>query len=50
MATIPEIEARLHALWATGEARTPDESVALGRRLTALETEMALQHGSCDQT
>jgi hypothetical protein len=40
MATIPEIEARIHALWAKGDARTPDESVELGRLLTALETEM----------
>jgi hypothetical protein len=40
MATIPEIEARIHALWAKGEARTPDESVELGRLLTALEIEM----------
>jgi hypothetical protein len=40
MATIPEIEARIHALWAKGDARTPDESVELGRWLTALHTEM----------
>ena len=40
MATIPEIEARIHALWAKGDARTLDESVELGRLLTALETEM----------
>jgi hypothetical protein len=40
MATIPEIEARIHALWARGDARTPDESVELGRLLTDLETEM----------
>jgi hypothetical protein len=40
MATIPEIEAHIHALWAKGEARTPDESVELGRLLTALEVEM----------
>jgi hypothetical protein len=40
MATIPEIEARIHALWATGEARTREESVELGRLLTALEAEM----------
>ena len=40
MATIPEIEARIHALWAKGDARTLDESVALGRLLTALEAEM----------
>jgi hypothetical protein len=40
MATIPQIEARIHALWAKGDARTPDESVELGRLLTALETEM----------
>jgi hypothetical protein len=40
MATIPEIEERIHALWAKGDARTLDESVELGRLLTALETEM----------
>jgi hypothetical protein len=40
MATIPEMVARIHALWAKGEARTPDESVELGRLLTALETDM----------
>ena len=40
MATIPEIEARIHALWATGEARTREESVELGRLLTSLEAEM----------
>jgi hypothetical protein len=40
MATIPEIEARIHALWAKGDARTRDESVELGRLLTELETEM----------
>jgi hypothetical protein len=40
MATIPELEARIHALWAKGDARTRDESVELGRLLTALETEM----------
>ena len=40
MATIPEIEARIHALWAKGDARTLEESVELGRLLTALETEM----------
>ena len=40
MATIPEIEARIHALWAKGDARTIEESVELGRLLTALETEM----------
>ena len=40
MATIPEIEARIHALWAKGDARTLDESVELGRLLTALHTEM----------
>jgi hypothetical protein len=40
MATIPEIEARIHALWAKGDARTRDESVELGRLLTALETDM----------
>jgi hypothetical protein len=40
MATIPEIEARIHALWAKEDARTLGESVELGRLLTALETEM----------
>jgi hypothetical protein len=40
MATIPEIEARIHALWTKGDARTPGESVELGRLLTDLETEM----------
>ena len=40
MATIPEIEAQIHALWTKGEARTPEESVALGRLLTTLRTEM----------
>jgi hypothetical protein len=40
MATIPELEARIHALWAKGDARTPDASVELGRLLTDLETEM----------
>jgi hypothetical protein len=39
MATIPALEARLHALWAKGDARTRDESVELGRLLTALATE-----------
>jgi hypothetical protein len=40
MATIPEIEARIHALWVTGDTRMPDESVELGQLLTALEIEM----------
>jgi hypothetical protein len=40
MATIPEIEARIHALWAKGDARTLEEAVELGRLLTALEAEM----------
>ena len=40
MAAIPEIEARIHALWAKGDARTSEESVELGRLLTALEIEM----------
>jgi hypothetical protein len=40
MATIPELEARIHTLWAKGDARTRDESVELGRLLTELETEM----------
>ena len=42
MATIPEIEARIHALWAQGDARTLAESVELGRLFTELETEMPL--------
>ena len=40
MATIPEIEARIHALWVKGDARTPDESVELGQVLTSLDTDM----------
>jgi hypothetical protein len=40
MASIPEIEARIHALWAKRDAHTREESVELGRLLTALETEM----------
>ena len=40
MATIPELEERIHALWAKGDARARDESVELGRLLTELETEM----------
>jgi hypothetical protein len=40
MATIPEIEARIHALWGKGDARTADESVELGSLLTGLQTEM----------
>jgi hypothetical protein len=40
MATIPEIEARIHVLWMTGEARTREESVELGRLLTILHAEM----------
>jgi|RhiMethySRZTD1v2_1073278.scaffolds.fasta_scaffold2902839_1 hypothetical protein len=40
MAAIPEIKARIHALWAKGEARTPDESVELGQWLTSLDTDM----------
>ena len=39
MATIPEIEAQIHALWASGDARTREESVELGRLPAALETE-----------
>jgi hypothetical protein len=42
MATIPEIEARIHVLWTKGEARMPDESVELGELLTALEIDMPL--------
>jgi hypothetical protein len=40
MAAIPDIEARIHEPWAKGDARTLDESIELGRLLTALETEM----------
>jgi Protein of unknown function (DUF3102) len=40
MATIPEIEARIHELWAKGDARTLEESVELGRLLTELQIEM----------
>jgi hypothetical protein len=40
MATIPEMEARILALWGKGNARTFDESLELGRLLTALETDM----------
>jgi hypothetical protein len=40
MATIPEIEARIRALWTKGEACTREESVELGRLLTALRAEM----------
>jgi len=40
MATLPEIEARIHALWAKGDARTRDESLALGQLLTTLHTEL----------
>jgi hypothetical protein len=40
VATIPEIEARIHALWAKGDARTVDESVEVGRLLTNLQTDM----------
>ena len=40
MATIPELEARLHALWVKGDARTLEESVELGRLLSELQTEM----------
>jgi hypothetical protein len=39
MATIPEMEARIHALWAKRDARTREESMELGRLLAALETE-----------
>jgi hypothetical protein len=39
VATIPEIEARIHARWTTGEARTREEAAELGRLLTALEAE-----------
>ncbi len=39
MATIPEIEARIHVLWTKGEGRTREESAELGRLLTALEAE-----------
>jgi len=40
MATIPEIEARIHALWSKGDIRTLEESVELGQLLTELETGM----------
>jgi hypothetical protein len=40
MATIREIEERIHALWSKGDARTFDESVELGRLLTEFQTEM----------
>jgi Protein of unknown function (DUF3102) len=40
MATIPDIEARIHALRTKGRARTPGESVELGRLLTELKTQM----------
>jgi hypothetical protein len=40
MATIPEIEERIHALWAKGDARSLEESVERGRLLTGLETAM----------
>lgn len=40
MATIPEIEARIHALRTKGRTRTPDESVELGQLLTELKTQM----------
>lgn len=40
MATIQEIEARIHALWTKGDARTPDESVEPGQWLTSLDTDM----------
>ena len=40
MATNPELEERIHALWTKGDARTRDESLELGRLLTALEAEM----------
>jgi hypothetical protein len=39
MATIPEMAARIHALWAKGDVRTREESVELGRLLAALEAE-----------
>jgi hypothetical protein len=39
MATMPEIEARIHALWTKGNGRTHEEAAELGRRLTALEAE-----------
>ena len=40
MATIPELEARIHTLWAKGRARTPEESRQLGQLLTELQAEM----------
>jgi hypothetical protein len=40
MATIPAIEERMRAWRAKGCARTPEESVELGRLLTELKTQM----------
>jgi hypothetical protein len=40
MATISEIEARIHALWVKGEARTRGESSELGHLLTSPQTEL----------
>lgn len=40
MATIPEIEARIHVLWAKKDRRTPDESLELGQLLANLQAEL----------
>ena len=40
MATRPELEERIHVLRAKGRARTPEESVELGRLLAELKTTM----------
>jgi hypothetical protein len=40
MATIPEIEERIHTLWAKGDARTLEESLELGQLLAILLNEM----------
>jgi hypothetical protein len=49
MATIPEIEARIHALWTKGEARTREESVALGQLLTARDAQRFMQQSRASQ-
>jgi hypothetical protein len=40
MATIQEIEERIHTLWDKGDARPLEESLELGRLLTFLQHEM----------
>ena len=40
MATIPEIEERIHELWVKGDAHSLDEALELGRLLSVLQTEM----------